>query len=736
MVRYFLSLLFLLVLTLEVKAVRNILHINSYHSGFTWTDGITDGINETVSKRPDINLYVEFEDSKRYTDSTNIALFKKYILKKYNRQKIDLIITSDNSALDFVIENQLADKWNAPVVFCGISNYEDYDISNKNYFGILETDDWLPVILAISKIHNNNLDNFYFISENSSTGKIRDTFLKKSFEEADLKTKLVFLNNFTVESLLKEIESIRGNSIIYYHGVGVDWYGHPIVPENLGIELAQQARVPVYSSYPSIIGKGALGGFVRSGKIHGIQTAELALQLLDGVDKNSIPKISVQKGEFLFDYSRIKKYNLDFKKFPVNSTFISKPPKILEVYKREVFLSLLFILILLVIIAFLISSFVKRIRAEKKYNESETRFKEFAELLPQIVFEIDLAGNFTFVNNHALEDFGYTKEDFSNGINLFDLVEEDERERIKLNIDKLVHGEYPNDSVYKAKSRDGKKFLYEIHPNLIIRDKKIIGIRGIGIEISNQKQFELELIEAKKKAEESDRLKSAFLANMSHEIRTPLNSIVGFSYLMSERNLSEEEIKHMTKYIRTSSDHLLVLINDIIDVSKIEAGQLELNYTNVNISEILGEIRLYLEQEKVRCEKEHLDIVFKSRNNLNGLYLHTDGLRLKQILYNLINNALKFTEKGTIEYGYTSDKSKIIFYVKDSGIGVSDELGDKIFNRFIKINSNEGKLYSGFGLGLAISKQLADMLGGKLWYESNDLNGTTFFLSISKPLKN
>lgn len=730
MIRFFIYSFLFLSLSLKLHSTKNILLLNSYHPGFTWTDGITDGVVEAFSKRQDINLYVEFEDAKRFSDSISIRHFKDYLLKKYRKYKFDLIITSDNNALDFIVENKIDKTWGIPVVFCGISNYNDYDIENNDYYGVIETDDWLPIVDVILRIHGNELDKFYFVSENTSTGSIRDSVLRKCFDELNVNTKLVILDDYTVESLLEKVKLIQGKSIVYYHGIGVDSYGNPVVPEILGIELAKQAHVPVYSSYQGIIGMGVVGGFVRSGKIHGLEAAELALKLLDGADRANIPRTLNQDGEYVFDFDMIKKFHLDLNNFPKDAIYINKPKKFLELYKNETLAVLSFIVVLITIIAFLISSYIKRLRAEKRYRESEIRFREFAELLPQIVFEADLNGKFLFVNNHALDSFGYTKEELQLGINLFELIDTEDHNRVKRNIGNMIKKDSLEETAYSILDRKGKKYIFQVHANLIFKDGIPYGVRGIGIEITKQRQFEQDLINAKKRAEESDKLKSAFLANMSHEIRTPLNSIVGFSYLLSERNLSDEEVNRMAGYIRSSSDHLLMLINDIIDISKIEAQQLEINITNIDVIELLAEINIYIEREKIRSEKTHINIICKWPENKNGLFIKTDALRLKQILYNLINNALKFTEKGAIEFGYHLENAMITFFVKDSGIGIDEDLGENIFNRFIKINSNKGKLYSGFGLGLSISKQLADLLNGKLWYESNNGRGTTFYFSL------
>ncbi|MFO7657993.1 MAG: PAS domain-containing sensor histidine kinase [Bacteroidales bacterium] len=713
---------------------KNVLLVNSYHPGFSWTDGITSGVSEAFASRADINLYVEFLDAKRFPDVQSINNFKDYLNSKYHKVKIDLIITSDNNALEFIINSGFDKFCGAPVVFCGISNYKDYDIESRNYFGVLETDDWLPIVQTILKIHKFRPDTFYYVSENSTTGKIRDSVLTVCFREMNISTELVLIGNYTIHSLTEKVANIGSNNIIYYHGIGVDSYGNSVIPEVLGATLAKHARVPVYSGYRGVIGAGAVGGFVRSGRIHGFETGLIALMLLDVEDKKHIPRTSEQQGEFIFDYKMVEKFNLDIQDFPEGAVFINKPEKLFEEYKYETVAVIIFIIILLTIITFLILSNFRRVKAEKKYKESEIRFREFAELLPQIVFETDLDGKFLFVNNQAFEKFGYTKEDLNRGVTLMDVVVKEDFEKVSRNIKGLIKKEEITDTTFTFVNREGRHFIYEIHPNLILKDGKPFGVRGIVIDVTNNKQAEQELINAKKKSEESDRLKSAFLANMSHEIRTPLNSIVGFSYLLSERSIDDEDIKKMSKYIRSSSDHLLTLINDIIDISKIEAGQLEINISRVNVHEVLSEISLYAEREKERCDKTPIEFIFRNHAETDNMFIETDAIRLRQILYNLVNNALKFTEKGSVEIGYQRTESEIEFYVKDTGIGVSEELGGSIFKRFIKISSNEGKLYSGFGLGLSISRQLAGLLSGRIWYQPNADTGTTFFLLL--PVKN
>ncbi len=242
-----------------------------------------------------------------------------------------------------------------------------------------------------------------------------------------------------------------------------------------------------------------------------------------------------------------------------------------------------------------------------------------------------------------------------------------------------------------------------------------------------------ELLAAKVKAEESDRLKSAFLANMSHEIRTPMNAIVGFTSLLEDPEMKDHEKKDIIYHITFNCNTLLHLIDDIIDISKIEAGQLNINKESCDLDRILNELYDTFSERKHNIQKSNIDIALKLENN-RSLMIYTDPIRLQQVLSNLIDNALKYTERGFIEFGYTlknyPEEDIIEFFVKDTGIGLSEDKQAIIFSRFTKIEANKKKIYRGAGLGLAISKNIVDLLGGKIWVDSEISKGSTFYFTI------
>jgi len=236
-----------------------------------------------------------------------------------------------------------------------------------------------------------------------------------------------------------------------------------------------------------------------------------------------------------------------------------------------------------------------------------------------------------------------------------------------------------------------------------------------------------DLIIAKLKAEESDHLKSAFLANMSHEIRTPMNAIMGFSELILGLELANENLNNYAQIINASTQQLLTIISDIIDISKIEAGQFTVDIESVDVTTLLDEL-FDIYKKVVDCKNLKLHLSTDHPENL--LPIQTDRNRVKQIFCNLLNNAIKFTREGEIEFGYKMRANFVEFYVSDTGIGISKDNQPLIFERFTQVNPIDRKINSGNGLGLSISKALVEKLGGSIAVQSEPGKGSSFIFTI------
>ena len=258
--------------------------------------------------------------------------------------------------------------------------------------------------------------------------------------------------------------------------------------------------------------------------------------------------------------------------------------------------------------------------------------------------------------------------------------------------------------------------------------KKIQGTRKISQRLRKEMTLHME---AREKAEESDRLKSAFLANMSHEIRTPLNGVVGFTQLLRDPLLNTTEKEEYLDIIEKSGERLLAIINDLIDISKIEANQVTINRTPINIPKRITEIILFFKSE---AHRKNLNLVFDVNKKDCNITINTDGNKIDAILTNLIKNALKFTQRGYIKAGCYVQNNHVVIYVEDSGIGISPDKKAAIFERFIQVG--DSKATKGSGLGLAISKGYVELLGGTIQVETKPGKGSkfSFMLPISEQL--
>lgn len=305
----------------------------------------------------------------------------------------------------------------------------------------------------------------------------------------------------------------------------------------------------------------------------------------------------------------------------------------------------------------------------------------------------------------------------------------DDKERIMTAYQRLINGET---SKFKEEFRiipkkENPKHYTWVEVQATVDEKDENGnpktLVGSSLVITQRKMMEEALIEAKEKAEESNKLKSAFLANMSHEIRTPLNAIVGFSGILAstEKEDEMEKLEYM-HIIEDNNNLLLQLISDILDLSKIEAGTLEFSYSNVDINELFYNLE---DSARIRNKSQNVQIIYNQ--TMQECYINTDKNRLTQVVSNLLNNAMKFTEKGSIEFGYDlQDDNFLHFYVTDTGSGIPKEQLDNVFGRFVKLNN----FVQGTGLGLSICQTIVEAMGGKIGVTSKEGEGSTFWFTL------
>ena len=593
---------------------KNILIVNSYHKGLQWTDDIVKGINNGLEELPfEKELYIEYLDSKRHFDKEYFRSYYNLFKEKYINKQFDIIIVSDDFALDFMLEYRDSLFGEIPVAFCGINNPHTYP---EGYSGIIENIDYLDNIELIKKLHP-HYSKIYVIVDETKTGSIIYDRAYREFLMCNSNCNYEFLRSYSFEDLNQKVASLDENDVVLLTAFTKDINNKYCSYNDIVHNITKSAKVPVYGIWDFYLNKGIVGGKMNAGIDQGYQVSLIANQVLHGTDINSI-NIQVSIPKYRFDYKQMRKYGIRKSKLPKGSKVINTTFSFIQLHKKEViFFSLIFILLIVVILI----------------------------LWGYIIYK-------------------------------------------------------------KQKAHTERRYLNEI-------------------ELKNE-----ELLLAKEKAEESNRLKTAFLANISHEIRTPMNGIIGFSKLLIDNDTIEnEQDKKYLNIISKSGYLLLDLLNDVIDLSKIEANKFKINYSEFKLNKLLDELySLFVAEQKI-LEKE-IKIVLEKEVNNEDFKIFSDENRIRQVFYNLLNNALKFTQEGEIKFGYYIELPNIVFYVSDTGIGLEDNEKRIIFERFRQADEFSTRKYGGAGIGLSISKGIVENLKGKIWVDSKKNQGSTFYFTV------
>jgi PAS domain S-box-containing protein len=409
-----------------------------------------------------------------------------------------------------------------------------------------------------------------------------------------------------------------------------------------------------------------------------------------------------------------------------------------------------------------IRDLTERRLAQRALISSEEKYRLITENINDIICKLDEKLNFSYTSSSVYNMLGYTINEMEH-IDIKELTTHETYYKIicQLNAKKRLMHHNANDvwssvsfeAVLKHKS--GKLLWTHINAKLIRWGKNnsfeilcvarnIDALKKIQISLQeNEARLKLQneeyerlnieltqlndkLLTAKQKAEESDKLKSAFLANMSHEIRTPMNSIIGFSRMYKSRDIDEEKRIKYADFVVNNGKLLLNIVNDVLDLSKIESGQIQLKKETFSLNEFIEELyqRLYNQNQK------GLMLVRQKELSDEQAYINADRNRLMQILWNLLNNAYKFTRKGAVKFGYNLVNNTLLFYVEDTGIGIPPEQQEKIFERFRQAEMEASRMFGGAGLGLSISKKMVELMKGKIWLKSLPGVGSTFYVSI------
>jgi PAS domain S-box-containing protein len=362
-------------------------------------------------------------------------------------------------------------------------------------------------------------------------------------------------------------------------------------------------------------------------------------------------------------------------------------------------------------------------------NQERRMLRTLIDNIPDPIYVEDNECRKVIANKADVENIGFSNEDEVLGKTDLDLFPGKIGERGYIDDKKVITtGKAIFDLEEEFINEKGvRKWLQTTKIPLRDNNGNITGLVGIGHDITERKEIIEELIRSKEKAEESDKLKTAFLHNISHEIRTPMNAIVGFSALLGEPEADAQARRSYIDVIMQSSNHLLSIITDIVDISNIEANLIKTVKNEISVNSVLQSL---CNQFSPKASEKNIKLDWESSFQDSDSIILTDRTKFTQVLSNLISNAIKFTDNGQIKLYYSRKNDFLEFSVADTGIGIMPQFHDRVFDRFYQVQSSVSRLYEGTGLGLAISKAYVELLGGKIWLTSEPGKGTTFFFTI------
>jgi|WetSurMetagenome_2_1015567.scaffolds.fasta_scaffold18750_1 PAS domain S-box-containing protein len=751
---------------------RRVLFINSYHRGFQWSDGIEEGIRETLkSFHQPTDLFVEYLDTHRFSDLNYLFSVAEMFTSKYNKMPLDAIIVSDNPAFDFAVKYREKVFPNTPIVFCGYNSFRPEIIQGmKNITGVNEEVDFTGTINMALSISPKIQKMVFVTSDYYSTGKmIQDTVEKTLIPAYQHRFQILQLKNLHLSEIRTKLSTLTPDTLVFLFGLPVDYLlNKSMKVEEYYRQQALASSVPTYSFWDFILNTGILGGDVLTGQDQGKLAAELALKILNGTPADQLPVIMTTPTKKIFDFNAMQRFGISENILPEHRIVINKPDSFYQRYKTYLWViigtiaSLVIILALLFFYSRRLGIHLQLETKERKRAEEALRlhYEELEQTILERTAEIQRAnqalqeqealfhgmfdshsavmfllnpesGNFIEANQSAANYYGYTPEELK-ALTIYD-INQATREELNQEMEQaqLEKRDY---FLFRHRLANGEIRDVEVYATPIVWQRQHL-LFSIEHDVTERKRIHDALKTREQELNELNVTKNRLFSIIAHDLRNPFNAILSFSeYLLENLSASTlQESKELIKDIHLTANNTFKLLNNLLDWARTQTNQVKISLEKIDVSLNIKEIITDL--TPIALNKN----IMLSYLNPTEVFSYTDQNMLNTILRNLISNSIKYTEiGGKIEVSTQPKDQYIEFSVVDNGIGMTEGIKNQLFISNVNQSTYGTYKEKGTGLGLVICRDFVKKLGGHIWVESELHKGSAFKFTLpiaSHPVK-
>ncbi|MCX8030888.1 MAG: PAS domain S-box protein [Thermodesulfovibrionales bacterium] len=700
--------------TSEIPQKKNVLVLNSYHKGLSWTDNIIKGIESVIgSDNPKIELFFEYMDTKRFFDKRYFERFYKLLKQKYHQQKFSLIIATDNDALDFL--NQKAHQLfpDTPIVFCGINNFKDSMLSNKKLFtGVIEETDMKSTLDIALKLHPNTKQ-VYVINDKTTTGIALKAELLRIMPYFQSRVSFIFLDDLDIDELRTVVKKLPLNSIILMLIVNRDKKGQFFTYEESLAVVRNNSEVPIYGLWDFYIGKGIVGGMLTSAFHQGKAAAELANKILEGENVANLSIIKKSPNILMFDFKELRRFNISLTNLPDDIILINQPDTFYSKYKRFIITTLGIITVLSLIILSLALNIINRKKTEQLLRESEEKYRDLYDNAPDMYHSVNKDSIIIDCNETEAKMLGYKKEEII-GRPITDFFTEKSKQDHEREFPLLKLKGSGTSIEREFVRKDGTTFLASLNV-FIEKDEKgeLIKTRTIARDITRQKLIEEELKRSREELRNlSIHLQTAIEEERRH-IAREIHDELGHALTTLKLDLSWLKKKLPTQSVlATKTDSMINIVNQTVNAVQKISSELRpgvLDYLSL-ADAIEWQLRELHRRTKIKCNLKNytdFDIINLERDRSTAIF---------RIFQESITNIIRHSMATLINVSLDLKGSTLILFIEDNGKGIQEE-----------------QLFDPMSFGILGMRERACFLGGDIKIIGQQGKGTIVELKV--PLK-